>query len=84
MKALNYLEMVSPFKLSLLLYVCSFQWFICILSVLPTEAELDLIREQLFGDLDDDDGLDRVLTRLHSLRGIYSLTIRWNIYPTVY
>ncbi|CAG8486448.1 11114_t:CDS:2, partial [Paraglomus brasilianum] len=37
-------------------------------DVLPTEAELGLIREQLFGDLDDDDGLDRVLTRLHSLR----------------
>ncbi|CAG8489263.1 9367_t:CDS:2 [Paraglomus occultum] len=37
-------------------------------DILPTEAELDLIREQLFGDLDDDDGLDRVLTRLHSLR----------------
>jgi len=54
-----------PFLIQLSLYF--FHAFINI--VLPSQQEIENMHRQIFGDFDDEDGLDKVFTRLNNLRG---------------
>lgn len=51
------------------LILCCSVWLICVDIDMPSYSEVNRMRDQLFGGIDEDDGLDKAFEAIQSMRG---------------